>query len=401
MNQWIANYVKGCAICQQNKILTHQKKTPLYQITTQPDTCPFQQIAMDLITSLPRYQGKDAILTIVDHRYSRAAVFIPCSTTITGVGIAQLYLKHVYKCLGLPTKIISDQDLWFTSHFGKALSQKLGIKQNLSSIFHPQTDRISERKNQWVEQYLHLVTSMAPEDWTQWLDLASLVYNNQKNETTRLSLNVILFGYGSEAAPLETTHINNEDAERCISIMMERWQQAIWAINQAAKGGQNIALQYQVGDQVWLKASHIKTHHQKMKLALKHYGPFQIKREISPVAYQLTLPISWGIHNVFHALLLHPYHETREKEPNFTWPPPKLIGGEEEYEVETIRNHQCQGQSKQLQYLIKWKGYPESDNTWEPADQVHMLHADFAYCCEQLSLKYATHRLSFLGVYSE
>src|SRR6266403_5521053 len=26
---------------------------------------------------------------------------------------------------------------------------------------------------------------------------------------------------------------------------------------------------------------------------------------------------------------------------------------------------------KRLQYLIKWKGYPESDNTWEPADQVH------------------------------
>jgi hypothetical protein len=24
-----------------------------------------------------------------------------------------------------------------------------------------------------------------------------------------------------------------------------------------------------------------------------------------------------------------------------------------------------------LQYLIKWKGYPHSDNTWEPANQVH------------------------------
>jgi hypothetical protein len=30
MNEWIANYIKGCAICQQNKILTHQKKTHLY-----------------------------------------------------------------------------------------------------------------------------------------------------------------------------------------------------------------------------------------------------------------------------------------------------------------------------------------------------------------------------------
>jgi hypothetical protein len=33
MNEWIADYVKECAMCQQNKILTHRKKTPLYQIT--------------------------------------------------------------------------------------------------------------------------------------------------------------------------------------------------------------------------------------------------------------------------------------------------------------------------------------------------------------------------------
>jgi Integrase zinc binding domain len=52
INQWIANYVKGYAICQQNKIPTYQRKIPLYQITIQPETCPFQQIVIDLITGL-------------------------------------------------------------------------------------------------------------------------------------------------------------------------------------------------------------------------------------------------------------------------------------------------------------------------------------------------------------
>jgi hypothetical protein len=67
MNEWIANYVKGCAICQQNKILTHQKKMPLYWITTEQGTLPFKQVAMDLIMGLPKHKGKDAILTIMDH----------------------------------------------------------------------------------------------------------------------------------------------------------------------------------------------------------------------------------------------------------------------------------------------------------------------------------------------
>jgi hypothetical protein len=122
---------------------------------------------MDLITGLPKHRGRDAILTIVDHGCSRTAVFIPCNTSVTSLDIAQLYLEHVYKWFGIPAKIISDQDPQFTFHFGRALTQKLGIKQNLSFTFHPQTDGISKRKNQWVEQYLRLVTSMAPEDWTQ------------------------------------------------------------------------------------------------------------------------------------------------------------------------------------------------------------------------------------------
>jgi hypothetical protein len=108
MNQWIANYIKGCATCQQNKILTHRKKTPLYRITTDEQALPFQQIAMDLITGLPTHNGKNAILTIVDHGCSRAAIFLPCTTTVTGPGIAQLYLDHVYRWFGLPTKVISD-----------------------------------------------------------------------------------------------------------------------------------------------------------------------------------------------------------------------------------------------------------------------------------------------------
>ena len=76
-----------------------------------------------------------------------------------------------------------------------------------------------------------------------------------------------------------------------------------------------------------------------MKLTPKCYGPFQITKEISPVAYQIALPPSWGIHNVFHASLLSLYHETTGHGPNFFQPPLELIDGKEEYKVERIVNH--------------------------------------------------------------
>ena len=112
------DYVKGCATCQQAKILTHRQQTPLSKIPTNPDYHPFQQIALDLIVDLPRVGDHDSILTIVDHGCSRAALFLPCAKTITGPGIAQLYLDHVYRWFGLPLKVISDRDTHFTSHFG-------------------------------------------------------------------------------------------------------------------------------------------------------------------------------------------------------------------------------------------------------------------------------------------
>jgi hypothetical protein len=126
-----------------------------------------------------------------------------------------------------------------------------------------------------------------------------------------------------------------------------------------------------MGAQVWLEGKNLKLPYQSTKLAPKRYGPFRIIKEVSPVAYQLSLPMMWGIHDVFHVSLLSPYHKTTQHGPKFSWPPPDLIKGEEEYKVEAIRNHRSFGCSHTLQYLIKWCGYPESDNTWELANSIH------------------------------
>ena len=340
----------------------------MYRIPTTPGTLPFQTIAMDLITGLPNRQGFNAILTIVNHGCSRAVIFLPCTTNISGPGIAQLYLDYVYRWFGLPTKIISDQDPHFTSHFGKAITKKLGIEQNLSTAFHPQTDGLSERKNQWIEQYLHTIIASHPEDWSYWIAVTSAVHNNQINSTINLLPNEILLGYSPHLVPSEVIKTDNKAVEKQVKRMMEAQDQATKFINQ--KAGRAPPSQFAVGDQVWLEGSHLRLPHQLTKLAPKRYGPFKIIKQINLVTYQLTLPATWQIHPVFHALLLSPYTETDAHGPNYSRPPPDLIGGEEFYEVEQIQDHRHHGHSRALQYLIKWKGSPKSDNTWEPADLV-------------------------------
>jgi hypothetical protein len=87
---------------------------------------------------------------------------------------------------------------------------------------------------------------------------------------------------------------------------------------------------------VWLEGKNLKLPFQSTKLALRRYGPFKIIKEVSLVAYQLDLPVAWGIHDVFHTSLLSPYHKMTQYGPNFSWPPPDLITGEAEYEVKAI-----------------------------------------------------------------
>ena len=91
------------------------------------------------------------------------------------------------------------------------------------------------------------------------------------------------------------------------------------------------------------------------------------------MVYQLILPTQWKqkrIHDVFHASLLTPYHETEAHGVNYLEPPPDVIEGEEEYKVEKVLDSKRVGQNKKLHYLIRWKGYSNTHDTWEPENNV-------------------------------
>jgi hypothetical protein len=122
---------------------------------------------------------------------------------------------------------------------------------------------------------------------------------------------------------------------------------------------------YKEGDQVWLEGRNLRIDQPAAKLAPRRHGPFRVAQVMSPVSYRLTLPLQWKIHPVFHIDLLSPYRETEVHGRNYQRPPPELIDNEEEYEVENILDSRRTGRGRKLQYLIKWKGYPDADNQWE------------------------------------
>ena len=128
---------------------------------------------------------------------------------------------------------------------------------------------------------------------------------------------------------------------------------------------------YKEGDSVWLDVRNLRTTHLTHKLRAKRYGPFQVIKALSHVAYQLQLPPLWKIHNVFHVSYLSPFWETTEHGTNFIEPPPDIIDGEPKWEVERIIGRRYYGWKKEEQYCICWKGYSTAHDTWEPTANVH------------------------------
>ena len=70
------------------------------------------------------------------------------------------------------------------------------------------------------------------------------------------------------------------------------------------------------------------------------------------------------IHPVFHVSKLLPYKAPQtfsQDRPVPSRPPSLAVKDQEEYEVEEIKDHHTW--RKKLQFLIKWKGYPDHENT--------------------------------------
>ncbi len=376
MRQDVMDYVRGCADCQRNKINTRPTKAPILPIFPKPEAMPFETIALDFITKLPISQGYDLILTIMDHDCTKATIFIPCKESITAEETAGLIVQHVFPWFGLPSKFISDRDPRFTSKFIRGLCKATGTNQNISTAYHPRTDGQSERTNQWLEQYLRFWVNERQDNWHAYLPLAEFVHNNWPNETTGESPFFVLYGFNPRAdwtdkpSPIPQVALRLDQFKRA----RQRAQELMIKAQQSWVQHKDTP-RYQEGDLVWLEGRHLRTNQPTAKLVPKRHGPFPIIQVMSPVNYRLKLPTQWSIHDVFHIDLLTPYRETDLHGSNYSRPAPDLVDNEEEYEVEKILDSRHFGRRRKKQYLIKWKGYPDSDNKWVDKQNIHAPEA--------------------------
>ena len=374
LRQIVHNYVQGCQLCAKTK---HSQHKPYGQLHPLPiPERPWQSISMDFIVKLPLADSYDSILVVVD-RFSKMAHFIPCNESITASKLCTLLFQNVYKLHGFPESIITDRGSTFMSQYFKDMAKHFQISNKTSTAYHPQTDGQTERTNSILEQYLRAYVNYEQNNWSQLLPQAEFAYNNSTSATTQQSPFFINFGFNprftifdtatkSPAADEQAKTLNN--LWSYLKVQIARAQDT--QVHHANKRRHAASQPFGVGDLVMLKRKYLKTNRPSSKLDFTHLGPFKIIKSIRGTAFELKLPPTWKIHPVFHASLLEKsaksvFHQSKPP------PPPELIDDTLEYHVEAILDSRTK--RKKTEYLVKWRGYPDEENTWEPEN--HLANA--------------------------
>ncbi|GJR23481.1 putative reverse transcriptase domain-containing protein, partial [Tanacetum coccineum] len=240
-------------------------------------TYKWDNITMDFVTKLPKTsQGYDTIWVIVN-RLTKSAIFTSMRETDPMDKLTRIYLNEVVTRHGIPISIICDRDPWFASNFWRLLQNALGTNLDMSTAYHPQTDRQSERTIQTLEDMLHAC--------------------------------VIDFEKVGEAQILDPELIQ-ETTEKIVQI-----KQRMQAAHDRQKSYADLKrkpMEFQVEDKVMLKVSPWKgvvRFGKRGKLNPRYVGPFKVIERVGEVAYKLELPEELSrVHNTFHVSNLKKCH---------------------------------------------------------------------------------------------
>jgi putative transposase len=391
-NMWrdTQRYVADCDLCHRTN---HWRGKPMGLL--QPLSIAkgrWQRIGIDFITDLPTSEnGHDCIETFVHHMTKRAH-WRACKKTIDAPAFTRMAIDHIVRLHGVPQEVVSDREVRFTADYWRQVTTILQTKLLMSTVFHTETDCLSENLNKTVVCYLRGFATHDQGNWDNYLPFAEYAYNSSIHRSTKQTPFELDLGYNPplpldliadlqrpQAKESAKTLQGREFVERLQRILevsrdelrdaqdqqMAEANKSRSPIDPAITAGAKVFL-----DTKDLPVTYANVNPTRRKLVHRYIGPYEILR-IRGNAVELDLPNDMMIHDTVNVSRLK---IDRTDNSRIAWRPPpppvRTSRAGTSYVVESIANHRSRSDGTGWEYEVKWEGWDEKDNTWEPEENM-------------------------------
>jgi hypothetical protein len=324
-------------------------------------------------------RGHDYLLVLVDKLTKLTKVAATSKDVTAAGGAAELCIPIMLTTHArLPASLISDRDPRFTADLWTAIWTRMGTKLRMTVAHRPQADGQTERMNRTILEFLRHFVNSAGSDWDDPATLAFLEFSINAHVSESTGASPFDLHLGRKPVMPATLPVATGTEELPIAA---KWQLAKDALVEAqAKmadlGGAPERVIYQAGEKVLLDTQRFPQlrHH---KLQGRFCGPLTIARVLSGSTVELLLPASWPkLHPVVNVDSIKRFQSDEGAETRAP-PPQPLVGkdGQPRFFVERLLRQRVR--RGRTQYLVRWQGYTEEDDTWEPESEMRL-------CCPAL-----------------
>ena len=318
MKKDVTCFVNNCHTCQlvgkANEVIPPY---PLQPIKVPSE--PFQKIMIDIVGPLPKTKkGNQYILTTLcpTTRYPEAFPLrnISAKTVINT-------LTHMFTTFGIPQEIQSDRGSNFTSDLFTQVLQHLGIRQSLSTAYHPQSQGALERQHQTLKSMLRKFCSEEDRDWDEGLPFLLFALRETPSDSLGVSPFELLYGR-KVRGPLKVIkdHLITSPTSKLITV-----QRYINSLQERLTKVRAFASKNLTHAQSVMKAHYDSSSQTRefkegdlvlayipitgSPLQAKYHGPYKVQKKLSGCNYIIETPDRRKATQHIHINLLKPYRQ--------------------------------------------------------------------------------------------